>query len=168
LRAGRFAVFVPALLKPRPALVRAKLWALWHGVAVPELPAPALVSMPCPEGWPEGFAAAIGWVVAGPVLLRLDVAERVAAELAWSSRGRPVPVPAGLASRLSLRADRLPPVLHALGLRLFPAEALPPGQFGPPAPAMMATARPRKAAPPPLPAPPRPHGPFAALASLRL
>ncbi len=167
VRAGRFALFVPALLKPRPALLRARLWALWHDTATPALPAPGLVSIPPPEGWPDGFAFAQGWIAAGPVLLRLDVAERIAAELAWASRGRRVPVPAGLASRLSLRAEKLPPVLHALGVRLFPAAALPPGQFGPPAPAGMATERPRK--PPPRPAAPaRPHGPFAALASLRL
>ena len=169
VRAGRFALFAPSLLKPRPALLRAQLWALWRGVALPALPSPGLVSIAPPGDWPDGFARALGWVAAGPVLLRLDVAERIAAELAWASRGRRVPVPAGLASRLSVRADLLPPVLHALGLRLFPAMALPPGQHGPAAPAMMASARPRKPPPPAAPVTPADaRGPFAALASLRL
>ena len=96
VRAGRHALFVPALLKPRAAAMRALLWALRRGVAVPELPAPGLVSLAPPPGWPDGCAAAMGWLAAGPVLLRLDVAERVAAELAFAARSRPVPVPADL------------------------------------------------------------------------
>ncbi len=85
----------------------------------------------------------MGWVAAGPVLLRLDIAERVAAELAWSSRFRAVPVPPDLASRLSVKAELLPAVLRGLGFQLLPAAPLAADQFGPPAPPMMA---PRSAA----------------------
>ncbi len=167
VRGGRFALFVPSLLKPRAAQMRALLWALWNGAPTPSLPAPGLIAIAPPADWPDGLARALGWVAAGPVLLRLDVAERIAAELAWASRGRRVPLPANLASRLSIRAEVLPAVLHALGVRLFPAEALAAEQFGPPAPAMMATLRTRRAE---MVAarPARPQGPFAALASLRL
>ena len=52
----------------------------------PALPAPDLVSLPRQPDWPAGFADAMGWLEAGPVLLRLDIAERVAAELAWATR----------------------------------------------------------------------------------
>ncbi len=168
VRAGRHALFLPALLKPRAALRRAALWALWHGVALPSLPAPGLVAMAPPADWPEGFAAAMGWVAAGPMLLRLDIAERVAAELEWSLRRRPAPVPADLASRLSVRAEALPAVLRGLGFRLLPAAALTAEAFGPPAPTMLARPRPTvpRAAPPPRPGPLR-DGPFAALAALR-
>ena len=55
--------------------MRARLWALQHGVAVPELPPPDLVSLPRRPDWPAGFAEAMGWLEAGPVLLRLDIAE---------------------------------------------------------------------------------------------
>ena len=170
VRAGRHAMFLPALLKPRPAALRARLWALRAGIAMPELPQPGLVSMPPPGDWPQGFAAAMGWLAAGPVLLRLDVAERVAAELAWASRGRRIPVPGDLASRLSVRAEWLPAVLRGLGLLLYPAAGLEPEQFGPPPPAMLATPRARPAPPSaarPVPARGR-EGPFAALAGLRL
>ena len=166
LRAGRFALFVPALLKPRAMALRALLWAVAHGVRTPALPPPGAVSVSPPPGWPDGFAPALGWVTAGPVLLRLDVAERVAAELALATRHGTVSAPANLPSRLSLRADALPAVLSALGVRLLPAEALPPDQYGPPAPAMMSARRPRRAAPPPAPAR-RPDSPFAALVGLR-
>jgi ATP-dependent RNA helicase SUPV3L1/SUV3 len=168
VRAGRYALFMPAALKPRAAIRRAALWALRHGVKLPMLPAAGLISLPePPPDWPDGFAAAMGWVAAGPVLLRLDIVERVAAELAWSSRFRAVPVQADLAQRLSVKTDVLPAVLRGLGFRLLPAAALADGQFGPPAPAMMAAQR---RAPRPVelpPAPPMREGPFAALAALR-
>ncbi|HYZ63755.1 MAG TPA: DEAD/DEAH box helicase, partial [Acetobacteraceae bacterium] len=60
LRAGRFALFLPALLKPQPAALRAALLALQQGVPTPALPAPGLVSVPPLPDWPAGFAAALG------------------------------------------------------------------------------------------------------------
>jgi ATP-dependent RNA helicase SUPV3L1/SUV3 len=169
LRGGRYGLFLPQMLKPRAALRRASLWALARGVAVPTLPAPSLVSLASPPpDWPEGFAAAMGWIAAGPVLLRIDVIERMAAELTWSGRRGAVPIPSDLASRLSVKADVLPAVLRALGLRLLPAEVLPPGAFGPPAPAMMVAERRRAHPPPPSPPPALLRdGPFAVLAALR-
>ena len=168
VRAGRFGMFIPALLKPKPAALRAKLWAVRQGAAVPSAPAPGLVSMPQPADWPEGYARAAGWLAAGPVLVRLDVAERIAAELVAASRGRKVPVPADLSPRLSVRAELLPAVLRALGVRLFPAATLPAGEYGPPAPAMMVTLRPARSTPPVEGAARRGDGPFAALSALRL
>jgi len=174
VRAGRFALFLPAMLKPRVAARRAALWALAQGVPVPALPAPGLVSLPEPPAeWPEGFAAAMGWVAAGPALLRLDIAERIAAELAWSSRFRPIPIPSDLPSRLAVRSDVLPAVLRGLGFKLLPAGTLADGEYGPPCPALMAPQRRRRPVPvvPPQttargPVPVR-EGPFAALAVLR-
>ncbi len=118
VKAGRFGLFLPALLKPRAAAMRARLWGLHHGVAVPELPPPDVVSVARRQDWPAGFADAMGWLEAGPVLLRLDIAERVAAELAWAARRRATAMPGGLASRFSLRADLLPVVLRRLGFRV--------------------------------------------------
>ena len=86
VKAGRFGLFIPAVLKPRAAAMRGRLWGVQHGVAVPELPPPDLVSLPRRPDWPAGFADAMGWLEAGPMLLRLDIAEKVAAELAWSTR----------------------------------------------------------------------------------
>lgn len=167
-RAGAYALFMPALLKPRAAAMRAWLWALQRRVPTPALPAPGLVSVSPDPAWPSGFAEAMGWIDAGPVLLRLDIAERVHAELAWAARRRPVGLPGGLASRLSIRADLLPVVLRRLGFRVVPAAALDPAQFGPPAPSMLVPLRRRRAAEPvPGPSIPRPTGPFAALADLR-
>jgi ATP-dependent RNA helicase SUPV3L1/SUV3 len=140
------------------------------GGQAPSLPAPASVSVTIPADWPTGFAAGIGWVETGPILLRLDVAERVAADLFHRVRRRPAALPADLVSRLSIRADQLPAVLRGLGLRLIPATSLAENVYGPPAPPLI-TAR-RVALPPPVcearPTPPTPsHGPFAALAALQ-
>ena len=169
VRAGRFALFLPAALKPRAAATRAALWALQAAVPTPTLPAPGLVSLPPPPGWPPGFAEAMGWVPAGPILLRLDVAERIAAELGFLTRLRASAMPDGLASRLQIRADDVPAALRALGVRLVPGAGPPEGAYGPPAPPMMLPARRRPAALAPV-APPPPRaadGPFAVLGALR-
>ncbi len=112
----------------------------------------------------------MGWFDAGPVLLRLDVAERIAAELAYATRRGATALPPNLASRLSIRAELLPAVLRALGARVVPGTALEPEAFGPPAPPMLAAGAGRAATrtrPAPSPIPVRPDGPFAALAALR-
>lgn len=166
VKAGRFAVFMPALVKPRASAMRARLWGMHNGQTVPELPPPDLVSLPRQPDWPAGFAEAMGWVEAGPVLLRLDVAERVAAELAWATRRGATAIPSTLASRFSLRAELVPMVLRRLGFRVFPAGAAGADEFGPPAPAMIVPLRRRR---PVTGEPPvvREHGPFAALAALK-
>jgi ATP-dependent RNA helicase SUPV3L1/SUV3 len=168
VRSGRFALFMPALMKPRATAMRARLWALARGLPTPELPNTAMVSVPAHQpGWPAGFAAAAGWVEAGPILLRLDIAEKVAGELGFRSRHGPSALPAGLASRFAVKADLLPAVLRRLGFRILPAMGLGPDKHGPPAPAMLMPERRRR----PTIAPAVPTsgagGPFAALAALR-
>ena len=169
VRAGRFALFLPALLKPRAVATRAALWALQAGTATPVLPTPGLVSLAPPAAWPPGFASAMGWVSAGPVVLRLDVAERVAGELGYATRAGTTAMPDGLASRMQVRAEEVPAVLRALGVRLAPGAGLAEGQYGPPAPPMMLPVRKRPQPAPAVPAPPPrvKDGPFAALGALR-
>ncbi len=181
VRAGRYALFMPALLKPRPAALRAVLLAVRAGTAAPELPSPGAVSLPREEAGADPGLVPLGWVAAGPAWLRLDVAERVAAELAWMTRHHPAALPVDLASRLSLRAELLPAVLRALEVRLRPAPPLADGHFGPPAPPMISMARRSGPAADPRARPGRSaapasrhaaaatpgDGPFAALASLR-
>ncbi|HST75568.1 MAG TPA: helicase-related protein [Acetobacteraceae bacterium] len=166
VRAGHFALFLPALLKPRAAAMRARLWSLQQERPLPSLPPAGLVSLSPPPDWPAGFAEAIGWIEAGPVLLRLDVAERVGAELAWAARRGPVALPAGLASRFSVKPELLPVILRRLGVRVMPAAGLAADQYGPPAPATILPPRRKRLVAMPEIAPRR-SGPFAALAVLR-
>jgi ATP-dependent RNA helicase SUPV3L1/SUV3 len=137
IRAGRFATYLPEMLKPRTMALRAQLWALKAGMAVPPLPGSGLVSTTPPAGWPRGFGAAIGWVPAGPVVVRLDVAERVAGEVGHLARRGAAMLPGEIASRLGVKADQLAAALGALGFRLLPAMPLDAAQYGPPAPAMV-------------------------------
>jgi ATP-dependent RNA helicase SUPV3L1/SUV3 len=169
VRAGRFALFVPDMLKPKSALMRARLWAIQRRVPLPELPAPGLVSVPRAGQESDGVLGSLGWLPAGPVFLRLDIAEKVAAELAWMTRVRPAALPPQLGASLGLRPDMLAPVLQTLGLRLLPSPAMAENQFGPPSPPMIGGARRRHEPPAPAPAQivVRPDSPFAALAALR-
>ena len=167
VRAGRFALFLPVVLKPRPAALRAALWSLRRGVPTPDLAAPGVVSCAPPAHWPAGFARDLGWIEAGPVLVRLDIAERVMAELDFAVRRQAAAVPPNLASRLAVAAESLPAVLRGLGVRLAPGSALDAGQFGPPAPAMMLSRRRPRPAQTATLRPPRPDNPFAALMALR-
>ncbi|UPG71051.1 hypothetical protein MVG78_10515 [Roseomonas gilardii subsp. gilardii] len=141
VRAGRFALYLPEMLKPKPMSLRAQLWALAAESAVPPLPVGGLVSITPPSNWPAGFAAQMGWVLAGEVMIRLDVAERVAGELGHLTRRAPALLPGDIASRLGVKAEALAPALTALGFRLLNAEPLPEEMFGPPAPLMVAARR---------------------------
>ncbi|MFN6955438.1 MAG: helicase-related protein [Acetobacteraceae bacterium] len=142
IRAGRYALFVPEAMKPRAMALRAQLWSLLRGIETPKLPGGGLIAIPPPEDWPRGFAETMGWLPAGPVLLRLDVAERIAGELGHLTRKAPAMLPGDLASRLGVKAEVLGQVLDAMGFRLVPAETLEEGVFGPPCPARIAHARP--------------------------
>ena len=157
IRAGRYAMYLPDVLKPRAMGLRAQLWALRRNIPTPLLPNPGLVSVTLPEtplpapedpntprgpeGWPQGFAIMAGWLPAGRVLLRLDVAERIAGELGYLTRRAAAPVPEGLASRLGVKGDTLPMALEAMGFRLMPSPPLEEGEFGPPLPARISVLR---------------------------
>lgn len=157
VRLGRHAVFLAALLRPGAMALRARLWAAARGIVPPPLPPAGTVALRPEEGWPEGWVEALGYLMLGPVAVRLDVAERIGAELARLTRQGARPLPAGLASRLGCRAAELPAVLRGLGF------VLRPGEDG----ATMVRARRRAAAPGPASPDRRSDGPFAALAALR-
>ncbi len=173
LAGGGLAWFLPALLKPQAMALRAALLALSMGVPVPPLPSPSLTAIAVDQPWPSGFAEALGWVDAGPVLLRLDVAETLAHELRRGARtlGGRLPLPRGLASRLSVKAEALPVVLRRLGFRLIPSPGLSAGEFGPPVPPLLTPLSPGRAraradtVPKALPV--RPDSPFASLAQFQ-
>jgi ATP-dependent RNA helicase SUPV3L1/SUV3 len=167
---GRHALFLPALLKPRPARLRARLCALWNHSKLPSAAPPGAVSMTPPADWPTDLnhTLAQGFVAAGPVLVRLDIAERITAELAFATRRGQAVLPAGVASRLSIQAAHLPAVLRGLGFQVVPSVQLGPGELGPTLPAAILPMRPRRARPAPAPVVAvNKDSPFAALARLR-
>lgn len=135
---GRFAIYLPAALKPGAARLRALFWGVWHDRNPPPLPNAGLVSAPMPNNWGSDFALAMGWVPAGPIMIRLDVVERIARELHYLLRKHPILLPPNLGSRMGLKPDQLAPTLHVLGFRIIAAGELGAKFYGPPAPAILA------------------------------
>jgi ATP-dependent RNA helicase SUPV3L1/SUV3 len=157
VRLGRHAAFLPALLRPAATALRARLWAVWRGVPAPGLPQAGTVALRPEACWPEGWVEMLGYLRLGPVAVRLDVAERIGAELAHLTRAGARALPSGLPSRLGCRAGELPAVLRGLGF------ALRPGEDG----AIMVRARRRAPSVPRAESRGGGDGPFAALAALR-
>ena len=156
VRAGRFALFMPALLKPRAAALRAALWALRARRAAAGLPAPGLVSLPR-----AGRLA--GRVRRGAGLGRRRAGAAAAGRRRAGRRrtglGQPRP-PGCRAGRPRLAAVGARPsccrrccAASASGCCRRPP--LPDGQFGPPAPADDGAAAPPPAGAGGAPPPPR-------------
>ena len=81
IRLGRESIYMPALVKPAAVEMRALLWSAWRArVAAP--PAPGRVSVPVAEGVPPDFYEAVGYRLLGPLAVRVDIVERLAAR-AW-------------------------------------------------------------------------------------
>lgn len=89
IRFGQFTIFMPLLLKPAPTRLRLVLWSLQNGLQeFPEAPPPGLVTVPTPQGAPEGYAAMSGYREAGERSIRIDMLERLADQLrSEDSRG---------------------------------------------------------------------------------
>lgn len=136
IRMGHLALFMPALMKPRCMRLRAILTCAHMETDIPELPAASVVSVPH-DMLPATFMDRMGWMRAGPVRIRADIADRLVTELTRQTRHHPVPLSNALASRLSIRRDAIQAVLKGLEIHVRPTRPLHPAQFGPPAPAML-------------------------------
>ncbi|NWH07725.1 MAG: disulfide oxidoreductase [Alphaproteobacteria bacterium] len=79
IRFGEFSIFMPGLLKPQPAQLKALLWAIHAGLAeIPATPSAGLTSAPSDAGIPDDFYEAAGFRNLGPRVVRLDMLERLA------------------------------------------------------------------------------------------
>jgi ATP-dependent RNA helicase SUPV3L1/SUV3 len=89
IRFGQFTIFMPLLLKPAPTRLRLVLWSLAKNLSeFPESPPPGLVTIPAPQGVPEGADLMSGYRIAGERAIRIDMLERLADLLrAEDSRG---------------------------------------------------------------------------------
>jgi ATP-dependent RNA helicase SUPV3L1/SUV3 len=115
VRLGHHWLFLPALLKPPAVAMRALLYAVRHGLALPPpVPPPARVSVVPAPGLPEAYHAAIGFPVIGPRAIRADILDRFETTIAAGTppSGPPIGCP---------EAD-LPLVLEALGYRRVTAD----------------------------------------------
>ena len=81
IRLGRESIYMPALVKPAAVEMRSVLWSalMGHETAVPP---PGRVSVPVDEDAPTDFYEAVGYRPLGPLAVRVDIVERLAAR-AW-------------------------------------------------------------------------------------
>jgi ATP-dependent RNA helicase SUPV3L1/SUV3 len=117
VRLGIESVFVPALLKPRAAALRALLWSVRHDRAPIAPPPPGAVSVAAAPGVPAAFYEAVGFRVVGERAVRLDILERLAARLLRLARQTPFAPGPELASLTGLAAAELHALVAALGYR---------------------------------------------------
>ncbi|WP_141262271.1 helicase-related protein [Komagataeibacter diospyri] len=136
VRVGHYSLFMPAILKERPMQLRGWLVAISLHMPCPPLPAMGRITLP-PDALPPAFMDRIGWLDAGPVRIRLDIAEKFILELARMTRRAPIPLPPHLASRLGIRREMLPAVMKGLNMRVYHPRPMAANRYGPPAPVMI-------------------------------
>lgn len=129
VRLGFSHVFLPALAKPKAVALRAMLWAVRHGEALPvAVPAPGRVSVPAGEA-PSALLEALGYPKVGPRAVRVDMLDRLEKEMVQragtSGKVRSV---ADLAPLLGTSNEELEAVLADLGWRPMQVDpaTLPP------------------------------------------
>ncbi|HYD69861.1 MAG TPA: disulfide oxidoreductase, partial [Azospirillum sp.] len=123
VRLGVTHLYLPALAKPGAVELRALLWAVHKGLALPAPTPPAgRVSVAAEPGVPAGFWEAIGYPLAGPRAVRVDMLDRLETEmLKQAKEGTATPEPA-LAQIIGVGPDDLAAVLGGLGYTRTVAE----------------------------------------------
>jgi ATP-dependent RNA helicase SUPV3L1/SUV3 len=115
VRFGMESVYLEALLKPRPAALRALLWAVWTGASPPTVPEG--VAAPRDPGVSEDAYRAMGYRVLGPCVLRIDRVERLAALTRRLARQGPFGATPALAALAGCPVESLAAALPGLGYR---------------------------------------------------
>jgi ATP-dependent RNA helicase SUPV3L1/SUV3 len=124
IRLGTESVYLERLLKPGAVALRALLWSLAQGAVLPApLPPPGRVSLPCAEGVPAAFYAAIGYAALGGRALRVDRIERLAAAARRLSRQGPFAPTPELAALAGSPIAELTQFLPGLGYRAIVEES---------------------------------------------
>jgi len=79
VRFAEYSIYVPALLKPAPTKLKLALWGLFSRLdAMPIPPTPGLVTVSVVPDTPPGFYGVCGFRRCGPVVIRIDMVERIA------------------------------------------------------------------------------------------
>jgi ATP-dependent RNA helicase SUPV3L1/SUV3 len=173
-------VYMPALLKPAAAHVKALLWSLHHRHERGWPNWDSRSSVPLDETLPSGLVAALGYVVLGPRAVRADVADRVEVLLMTTAKANEgiIADPLPLIALLGCAKAELPTIVRDFGFEKHGlengAEGLKQRGHGkkkraddPKGEASETPKRRHKRPPPPKPAtPPDPNSPFAVLKNL--
>jgi ATP-dependent RNA helicase SUPV3L1/SUV3 len=118
VRIGMESVYLPVLIKPRPARLRAMLWQVHKDEAVRPTPIPGLISLTPETDAIEGFYEASGYRLIGGRAVRIDILDRLAVMLLRLARRGPFELSHEILSLLGLSAEHAMPVIAALGYRL--------------------------------------------------
>ncbi|EYD72139.1 ATP-dependent DNA helicase [Rubellimicrobium mesophilum DSM 19309] len=123
VRIGQFTVFLPALLKPAPTRLRLVLWSLWKGLdEFPSAPPAGHVTVPAPQGLPQGFWAMAGYRAAGDRAIRIDMLERLADMLRDKDSRKGFEAAPEMLSITGLSLEAFAHLMEGLGYRAEKAE----------------------------------------------
>ncbi|MBV9521257.1 MAG: disulfide oxidoreductase [Alphaproteobacteria bacterium] len=124
IRLGTEFVYLAGLVKPDAVALRALLWSIAHGAALPApVPPRERFSLPRAAGASAEFYAAIGFALLGERALRVDRVERLAAAVRGLARqGRFAPT-ADLATLAGCTMSELTQLLPILGYRAILEES---------------------------------------------
>jgi ATP-dependent RNA helicase SUPV3L1/SUV3 len=122
VRFGAFSIFLPALVKPAAARLKALLWAVHQGITdIPPPPPAGLTSLPSDPAVAAGFYEAAGFRLCGPRAVRIDMLERLGDIIRSKGQGGQMPesfaVSNDMMSVLGCGEDDIAQVLRALGFR---------------------------------------------------
>ena len=122
VRFGAFSIFLPALVKPAAARLKALLWAVYQGmVDIPPPPTAGLTSLHTDHSVPAGFYEAAGFRLCGPRAVRLDMLERLGEIIRSKGHNGQMPdsfaLSADMMSVLGCGEDDMSQILRSLGFR---------------------------------------------------
>ena len=116
VRIGALDLFMPAVLKPEAMRWRAALRAAASGAAMPELPPQSSAVLPRPGD--PALLARLGFRAAGPQMIRVDIAERIAARAHEARAGEGgEPIDAALVTSLGLLPEAVARLMRDIGFR---------------------------------------------------
>jgi ATP-dependent RNA helicase SUPV3L1/SUV3 len=118
VRLGFFGAYLKPLMSSRDLDLRAMLWAIAAGSEhVPLVPAKGEVALDADDGLADDFYHAIGYRRLGTRVLRVDMAERLAAEARTLTRKAPAQAPVELVSLSGSSREAFAGIMAALGFR---------------------------------------------------
>lgn len=127
VRLGPVLAFLPALVKPAAIRMRALLWGIWNGKALPVAkPADGRVSETVdPATIDRGFYRMIGYPVFGPRAIRIDMLDRVVTDIYDTAQQGVFEAKHKYAEWFGCGLDDLHAVLESMGHRKLKDETAP-------------------------------------------
>jgi len=115
VRFGVRHILLPAMLKAKSIELRARLWGVHRGIDDLTPPPPGRVTLDT-TGFGEGYSSAIGYEALGRHALRIDIVERLAADLRRASKeGASFELSASMMALTGLGREDLGGVVSELG-----------------------------------------------------